>query len=847
LGVFPGYLYSVCAKVLKKEKPVFKDGSVPETAKRENVGRFPAIALAALCMMAGSLLLRGLGWQFDTAPSLFVLLCPILSVVAIHWGFWPGISGTLLGVSLMLVWGSGHQGYPLLPSPREGAAIGLLLLMGILISVLAERHRRQKAAPLEPEKPTRESLDLLHLFVDHTPVALAMFDREMRYLGASLRWVDDYRLEREDLIGRSHYELFPEITEEWKAIHRRGLAGETVNCDEDRFVRKDGNVQWLRWVVQPWRQGNGEVGGIVVFSEDITERKRTEEALRSSEARYRTAFQTSLDAISISRVSDRKYIEVNQSFLDITGFSREEVLGRTPAELKIWVDPTDRGKLLKETEENRACRDFEMKFRRKGGEISWGLISASTTEIDGQACLLAVIRDISAAKRAEEEIRSLAFFDPLTGLANRRLLMERLSKSMAFSNRTHRKRALLFVDLDDFKKLNDTMGHQTGDMLLREVANRLTACVREVDTVSRLGGDEFVILLEDLNGSAEAAASDAQTIAEKVLTNVAQPYTLDGHECASTCSIGITVFGDMQQNINEIMQQADIAMYQAKSVGRNTMRFFAPALQAAVNARAVLEEELRQGIKMEQFQLYYQPQIEAGRIVGAEALLRWKHPRLGTLSPGEFILLAEASRLILPLGAWVLEEACRQIAAWSRHEETAGIVVAVNVSALQLRMPDFIGTVLGALERTGATPANLVLEFTEAMLVDNVEDVHRKMMELKGHGVHFSVDDFGSGYSSLSHLKRLPIDQFKIGRTFTRDLLENADSGAIAQTILALGEAMLMSVIAEGVETAQQRDYLARIGCHAYQGFLFSRPLPVDEFETWVRLFGHSPRQDDRV
>jgi len=820
---------------------------VPETARRIYVGSFCAIALAGLCVQVGTLLPRGMGWYFDPSLSLFGLLFPAISVVAILWGFWPGIGGTVLGVSLMLLWGSGRQGNPLLSSPREGAAIGLLLIGGILISALGERRRRKEFASRASEKLARESLDLLHLFVNHAPARLAMFDREMRYLAVSQRWVDDSRLGREDFIGHSHYELFPEIGEEWKAVHRRGLAGETVQCDEERFVRKDGEVQLLRWEAQPWRQNNGEVGGIVIFWDDITERKRTEDALRSSEARYRTAFQTSLDAISINRVSDRKYIEVNQSFLDITGFSREEILGRTPTELKIWVDLSDRNKLLKETEEKGACRDFEMKFRKKGGEISWGLISASRTEIDGQACVLAVIRDISAAKRAEDEIRSLAFFDPLTGLANRRLLMERLSKSMAFSNRSHRKRALLFVDLDDFKKLNDTMGHQTGDMLLREVANRLTGCVREVDTVSRLGGDEFVILLEDLNGSAEAAASDAQTVAEKVLTSVAQPYALDGHECASTCSIGITVFGDMQQNINEIMQQADIAMYQAKSVGRNTMRFFAPALQAAVNARAVLEEELRQGIKMEQFQLFFQPQIEAGRIVGAEALLRWKHPRLGILSPGEFILLAEASRLILPLGAWVLDAACRQIAAWSTQQETAGIVVAVNVSALQLRMPDFIGTVLGALERTGANPQNLVLEFTEAMLVDNVEDVHRKMTVLKDRGVHFSVDDFGSGYSSLSHLKRLPLDQFKIGRTFTRDLLENANSGAIAQTILALGEALLMSVIAEGVETAQQRDFLARIGCHAYQGFLFSRPLPADEFEAWVRLFGHSPRQETQA
>jgi diguanylate cyclase (GGDEF)-like protein/PAS domain S-box-containing protein len=797
-------------------------------------------------MLAASFLLRGQWGQFGAVLSVFILLYPAISLVAIYLGFWPGMGGTLFGALVMLLWGSGHEGSFQLPSPRDGAAMVLFLCMGILISTLAERHRRQHRAStaLSRAKLALEGCDLLHLFVNHALTSLAMLDREMRYLAVSERWMNDYRLGSEDIIGRSHYEVFPEITDEWKAVHQRGLAGETVRCEAERFVRKDGSVQWLNWEVQPWHRGDGEVGGIVIFSEDITERKRTEDALRSSEARYRTAFQTSLDAIAINRMNDRKYIEVNQSFLEITGFSREEVVGRTPADLKLWVDPEAREALLREVEEKSSCRDFEMKFRKKCGEISWGLISASTTEMDGHTCILAVIRDISAAKRAEEEIRSLVFFDPLTGLANRRLLMERLGKSMAFSNRTHRKRALLFVDLDDFKKLNDTMGHQTGDLLLREVANRLSACVREVDTVSRLGGDEFVVLLEDLNESAEAAASAAQTIAEKVLSSVARPYRVAGHDSTSTCSIGITVFGDTQQNISEIMQQADIAMYQAKSAGRNTMRFFAPALQAAVNARSILEDELRQGIKLEQFQLYYQPQIEGGRIVGAEALLRWKHPRLGILTPSEFILLAEASRLILPLGAWVLESACRQIAAWSADKEMGGIVVAVNVSALQLRMPNFIDTVLEALEHTGADPRNLALEFTEAMLVDNVEDVLRKTNALKNYGVRFSVDDFGTGYSSLAHLKRLPLDQFKIGRTFTHDMLQNADSGAIAQTILVLGEAMLLSVVAEGVETAQQRDYLAHIGCHTYQGYLFSRPLPVDEFEAWVRVFGHSSRQN---
>jgi EAL domain-containing protein (putative c-di-GMP-specific phosphodiesterase class I) len=312
---------------------------------------------------------------------------------------------------------------------------------------------------------------------------------------------------------------------------------------------------------------------------------------------------------------------------------------------------------------------------------------------------------------------------------------------------------------------------------------------------------------------------------------------LDDHECSNTCSIGITVFGNNNEEIDDVLRQADIAMYQAKSAGRNTMRFFAPELQAAVTARSTMEEELRQGIKLEQFVLYYQPQIDDGRIVGVEALLRWNHPTLGLLAPDEFICLAEVSRLILPLGNWALESACRQIAAWSRSEQTADLTVAVNISALQLRMPDFVGTVLGALARTSANPRKLKLEFSETMLIYNVEEAIRKMNVLKSHGVQFTVDDFGTGYSSLAHLKRLPLDQFKIDGSFVRSLLEDSSSRVIAQTILSLGETMTLSVIAEGVETTTQREFLLRLGCHAFQGYLFSQALPAQEFEGWLKVF----------
>jgi diguanylate cyclase (GGDEF)-like protein len=375
------------------------------------------------------------------------------------------------------------------------------------------------------------------------------------------------------------------------------------------------------------------------------------------------------------------------------------------------------------------------------------------------------------------------------------------------------------------------LGHHTGDLLLQEIALRLTACVREVDTVARLGGDEFVVMLESLSYAPEQAAADAKAIGEKILAAVDRPYLLDGREFLSTSSIGITVFGDRRETMSEVMQQADIAMYQAKAAGRNTMRFFSPALQAAVQARAAMEVDLRKGIKADEFQLYYQPQIDRGLLVGAEALLRWNHPRRGTLLPGEFISAAEDSGLILPLGAWVLEAACRQIAAWADRTETSCITVAVNISALQLRQPDFVETVLAAVDRAGANPQYLDLELTESMLVDNIEDVIAKMTSLKAHGVRFSLDDFGTGYSSLSYLKRLPLDHLKIDRSFVRDVLVDASSGAIAQTIISLSRTMELSVMAEGVETEEQREFLAHMGCHAFQGYLFSRPLPLQDFE----------------
>jgi diguanylate cyclase (GGDEF)-like protein len=439
--------------------------------------------------------------------------------------------------------------------------------------------------------------------------------------------------------------------------------------------------------------------------------------------------------------------------------------------------------------------------------------------------------DFQLLVEAQKTIENLAFYDPLTELPNRRMLLDRLRKSLATSVRKGRLQAVLFVDLDRFKAVNDSFGHHAGDLLLQETARRLTNSTRKIDTVARLGGDEFVVMLEELGELPEAAAARAKMIAEKILAVICQPYQLVGHECFITTSIGITVVGNRQQSTDEVLQQADIAMYQAKAAGRNTLRFFEPALQTAVNDRATMEEELHAAIKEEQFLLFYQPQIDRGALTGVEALVRWNHPRRAIVAPGEFIPLAEETGLILPLGEWVLETACRQIATWADAKETAHLVISVNISARQFRQPDFVERVLATLDRCGANPNNLKLELTESMLADNIDDLIAKMIELKRHGVRFSLDDFGTGYSSLGYLRRLPLDQLKIDRSFVQNIHADAGSGAIVKAIVALSQALGLPALAEGVETEEQREFLAGLGCHSYQGYLFSRPVPVEEFE----------------
>jgi len=444
---------------------------------------------------------------------------------------------------------------------------------------------------------------------------------------------------------------------------------------------------------------------------------------------------------------------------------------------------------------------------------------------------LALARQALAESKAE--IEQLAFFDPLSGLPNRRLLMDRLQQALTTSARSSQLGALLFLDLDHFKNLNDTLGHDVGDQLLQEVAKRLKACVRDKDTVARLGGDEFVIMLEDLAERPQDAAALARRIGEKILLKLNERYLLGTHDYHNTPSIGATLFGGANLAATDLLKQADIAMYQVKSQGRNALCFFDPQMQADITARAQLENDLRAALSARQFELHYQPQVTlAGHVVGAEVLIRWRHPVRGMVSPAEFIPAAEESELILPIGHWVLRTACEQLAQWQASPAYHALQLSVNVSARQFRQAAFVTEVAEVLRDTGIRPDRLKLELTESLVLDNVDDTILKMGQLKAMGVHFSVDDFGTGQSSLSYLTRLPLDQLKIDQSFVRNIGIKPTDGVIVQTIIGMARNLGLEVIAEGVETQAQQDFLALHGCTVYQGYLLGRPTPLPAFEA---------------
>ena len=447
-------------------------------------------------------------------------------------------------------------------------------------------------------------------------------------------------------------------------------------------------------------------------------------------------------------------------------------------------------------------------------------------------------RDISERRAIEAEIHRMAFYDKLTGLPNRQLLLDRLEDALGAAHGTGCPGAVMFIDLDNFKSINDTRGHDKGDILLQLVADRLNDAVRSSDTVARFGGDEFVVLLEDLGASELAAAQAARESAAKLLLAFDAPFEIAGVEHYSTPSIGVAVFGREPVSVDEVLRRADLAMYQAKAAGRNGMAFFDAAMQARVSARAGLEADMRHALNNNGFVLHYQPQLSVdGRVIGVEALVRWQHPQRGLVPPMEFIPVAEDNNMILQLGRWVMEEACRLLARWSGDPRTAGLEMAVNVSPSQFHRPEFADQVLEVLAQTGARPDRLRLELTESLLLNDVEGTVMKMQCLRQAGISFALDDFGTGYSSLSYLHRLPLDQLKIDRSFIREAFKEGHGAAIVRIIVALAKALKMSVLAEGVETADQLSFISAEGCGYYQGYLFSKPLPETELAALLSRY----------
>ena len=529
-------------------------------------------------------------------------------------------------------------------------------------------------------------------------------------------------------------------------------------------------------------------------------------------------------------------IEASDAFCRMLGYAHADVIGMNVSKWDACLPDHELQAGLARLLASSEVHTFESAYRRKDGSVVPVEVSAFPLEVDGKTVLFNSARDISARKSSEAAVRKLAYFDPLTGLPNRRLLMERLEFALEACVRDKRMGALLFIDLDNFKAVNDTVGHDEGDRLLEQVAAILGHCVRKDDTVARLGGDEFVVMLEDLSADPIEAIGQAEAIGNKILQALHKRFELGSSEHRVSASVGVTLFGDHPgERVEEPLKRADMAMYQAKLAGRNALCLFDPKMQADVRARAAVEAGLWEALEQHQFVLHYQPQIAAdGAVVGAEALVRWQHPERGMVPPAEFIPLAEESGLILRLGRWVLETACAQLAAWAADPQRAHLTIAVNVSARQFRQDDFVSEVVDVLARSGANPARLELELTESSLVIDVEKVVAKMDALKARGVGFSLDDFGTGYSSLAYLKRLPLDQLKIDQGFVRDILIDPNDAAIARMIIVLAENLGLGVVAEGVESEAQREFLAQQGCRTYQGYLFSRPLAVAELETFL-------------
>ncbi|MEJ7929360.1 EAL domain-containing protein [Ramlibacter sp. AN1015] len=659
--------------------------------------------------------------------------------------------------------------------------------------------------------------------------AFATIDREGRFTFVNERTERLLAQPSSGLLGRGLWSVFQKtarlrVEERVRAAleQQRPLELEELDARQS---------DWIELRGQPFG------AGLALHLRNVTSRRKSQEQLRLLEG-------------SIARLNDiviiteagpfnepgPRIVFVNDAFESRTGWGRDEVIGRSPRFLQGPQTQRDRLDLVRSALEQWRPVRVDLINYRKDGEPFWVDLDISPVWDKARKLThwVAVGRDVTERKANEEKIQYLAFYDALTRLPNRQLLLDRLNKLIARRDQPG-EGALMFIDLDNFKVLNDSLGHQKGDVLLQQVADRLRASVSADDTVARLGGDEFVVLLQPRRGEAGEAELAASAVAERILAALGEPYVLPGYLHHSTCSIGVTVFGSGPSTVSELLKQADLAMYQAKRAGRNTVCFFDPEMQAVASASAALAADLRQAWRAKQFRLEYQPQVDLhGRMTGAEALLRWMHPERGCVPPDQFIPTAEETTLILTIGRWVLDRACEQLAQWATRPDRAHLSISVNVSARQFRHPEFVDGVMEAIAQSGVTPNKLKLELTETLLADGFDITVAKMGSLKRMGVALSLDDFGMGYSSLAYLKRLPLDQLKIDREFVKDVLTDAHDAAIARTIIGLAQSLHLGVVAEGVENEAQRDFLAQHGCDGFQGYLYCKPVSLEQLESFI-------------
>jgi diguanylate cyclase (GGDEF)-like protein/PAS domain S-box-containing protein len=697
------------------------------------------------------------------------------------------------------------------------------LLLFSIISDVTERTRIESAL--------KASEDKFHKSFDLSPDAMTISRlQDGIYVSVNRGFQEIAGYCADEIVGHTslEFDLWDSSIEREQLIGRLKKDGVVANL-EAKFRAKDGRIRnGLTSAVAMEIEG---VPHILSITRDITERIQAEQELRIAAVAFGS--QNGMFITDPQGV----ILRVNSAFTRLTGYSAEEAVGKTPKLLKSGrQDPLFYQRMWTLLNANRFWQG-EIWNKRKDGRIYAEMlnITAVATPELGITHYVASFTDITEDREATAEIHRLAYYDPLTRLPNRRLLQDRLGQALAATVRSRQYGAMFFIDLDNFKTLNDTRGHDAGDLMLVEVARRLRAEVREGDTVARQGGDEFVVLMEELGADVDEAIAVAKHLGEKLRETIDRPFILQGYEYHCKVSIGVSLF-NAQDTVEELFKHADLALYQAKSHGRNTLRFFDPSMQAALDLRIALEAELRKALDLKQLHLHYQPQVDsARRVFGVEALLRWQHPQRGLVPPDDFIPLAEDTGLILPIGLWVLESACFQLKIWEGNAATRNLQVAVNVSARQFRQADFVPQVQRILEASGANPTRLKLELTESMVLENVPDAIEKMEAIKRLGVTLAMDDFGTGYSSLGYLAQLPLDQLKIDRSFVQNIPGRGSDETIARTIIAMGRGLAMQVIAEGVETEAQCEFLEANGCHAFQGYLFSRPLALDDFEEFVR------------